>query len=499
MMATIDATTPIYEGLTTSDDHLRTIPVLATIVPSVENGLVKQVGKGMVVTWPLRHGVKWQDGAPFTSADVKFTEDVIMAKNTAVTTKQGFDKITKIECPDPYTVIMTYKEIYAPYNLQFGIILPKHLLASYIKDPNGDSINHAPYNRHPIGTGPFKFSEWVSGDHITLTRFDDYWQGKPKVAALKMRIVPDENAAFTLLKSGDLDIYQSANINQYDALKKLKHVEVLNEPSLSWELVAFNLKRPILQDLNLRRAIAFAIDKNQISDKIYQGLYPPAYSDQAPSSWAYNKQVENKYPFDPAKANQLLDQAGWKIGMDGIRVKDGKRLSLRIATTAGRKPRELTEQVLKYYLKKIGIELTIDNVPGSILFGPPPGGILKGGNYDLALYAWQAAPDPDGFSLWDSSQVPPNGQNNEFFKNKEMDMLEETGTKVLKRADRRKIYLRTQEILADQLPMIPLLYWANLNPINKRILNFKPNPSSAGNLWNCFDWAIAPASSAGKE
>jgi peptide/nickel transport system substrate-binding protein len=311
-----------------------------------------------------------------------------------------------------------------------------------------------------------------------------------------MRIVPDENAAFTLLKSGELDLYQSAAIGQYEALKKLKHVEVQNAPALVWELIAFNCKRPFLADKRVRQAIAYAVNKKQISDKIYQGLYTPAYSDQAPLSWGYNKKLEQLYPYDPDKANRLLDEAGWKKGLDGVRVKDGKRLELKITTTTGRKPRELTELVLKYYLKQIGVELGIDNVPGTILFGPAPDGTLKGGKYDLGMYAWSSAPDPDTFSLWHSSQIPPKGQNNTFFSNPELDRLLEAGTKVLKRSDRIKIYYRAQEILAENLPAMPLLYWCNLNPINKRIKNFKPNPSNDGNLWNVYEWEIdekAPA------
>ncbi|HEY9722291.1 MAG TPA: peptide ABC transporter substrate-binding protein, partial [Oscillatoriaceae cyanobacterium] len=355
MLATVDATSPILEGLATVDDKLNYVPVLATTVPTVENGLVKIEGKQMVVTWPLRHGVLWQDGKPFTSADVKFTYDVIMAPDVKVITRDGYDKITKVETPDPYTVRVTFKQVYATYPLLFGTILPQHLLWKDLRDSKGDLINKDPFNRHPIGTGPFKFKEWVSGDHITMTRFNRYWRGKPKVSALEMRIVPDENAAFTLLKSGDIDIYQSAAIAQYNALRKLKHVTINPQPALMWELISFDLKKPILQDLRVRQAIAYAINKPQISDKIYQGLFPVAYSDQSPLSWAYNKKLESMYAYNPDKARQLLDAAGWKAGYDGIRVKDGKRLSIRISTTTGRKPRELTEQVLRYYLKQVGI------------------------------------------------------------------------------------------------------------------------------------------------
>lgn len=496
MMATIDATAPILEGLTAVDDRLNTVPVLAEKVPTVENGLVRQVGHGMSVTYPLRRNVKWHDGAPFTADDVKFTFDVIMHPKTLVTSKTGYDKIASVEVVDPYTVRMNYKEVYAPYNGLFGTILPKHLLAKDLADQNGDSINKDDYNRHPIGTGPYKFKEWVSGDHITFDAFDGYWRGKPKVPHLKMRIIPDQNAAFTLLKSGELDIYQSASISQFEAIKKLKHVDVVAQPALTWELIGLQTDRPLLKDLRVRQAIAHAINKKQISEKIYQGLYAPAYSDQTPLSWAYNKKVENYYPYDPEKSKALLEAAGWKPGLDGIREKDGQRLSLRISSTSGNKPRELTELVLKYYLKKVGIDLVIDNVPGTVLFGPYPEGTLKSGKFDLGMWAWSASTDPDNFTMWHSSQIAGknnNGQNSTHFRDPEMDRLLLEGTQVIEQEKRQHIYQRTQEILAEKVPVIPLLYWANINPVNKRVQNFKPNPTNQGNLWNCYEWDLTPS------
>ncbi|MEB3284202.1 MAG: peptide ABC transporter substrate-binding protein [Candidatus Sericytochromatia bacterium] len=499
MVATSDALRPIQEGLVSVNEHLETIPVLAREIPTIENGGVTLTGTGMSVTWKLRKGVRWHDGAPFTAEDVKFTWEVIMHPKTRVTSRDGFDKITQAVILDPYTIRFDFKQIYAPYDLLFsggGAILPKHILNPYLQDPRGDSINKAPFNRSPIGTGPFKFKDWVAGDHISMVAFDDYWRGRPKLDALKMRIIPDENAAFTLLKSGEIDLYQSASINQYAALRRLRHVRVSPLASLTWEHLDFNLGDPIFQDVRVRRAIAHAINKKQISEKIYQGLYAVAHSDLAPLSWAYNPTIENRYPYDLDEARRLLDAAGWKVGLDGIRVKDGKRMAMRVSTTAGRKTRELTELVLKYYLKKVGIDLLIDNYPGPILFGPAPSGILKGFKYDISMSAWSAGPDPDNFALWHSSQIPPAGQNHVQFRNAELDRLLEAGTQSIRRSERRKIYHRAAEILAEEVPMIPLLYWSQLDPINIRLKNFKPNPSSSGNLWNCYEWDVVPLAEA---
>ncbi|MDB5096946.1 MAG: ABC-type transporter, periplasmic subunit [Cyanobacteria bacterium RYN_339] len=500
MMATIDATTPMLEGLVQVDDQMRFFPQLAAKVPTLENGLVAREGKGMVVTYPLRPNVKWHDGQPFTAEDVQFTWQVYMNEKTMVTSKTGYDKITAVEILDPHTVKMHFKEIFSPYLGIFSTILPKHVLAKDLASE--DSINKSAFNQHPIGTGPFKFKEWVSGDHLTMVRFDDYYINRPHIAAIKMRIVPDENAAFTLLKSGELDIYQSAAIGQYDAIKRLTNVKVSADPGLTYEHLDFNMQKPKLKDKRVRQAVAYAINRKQISEKIYSGLYPVAYADLCPMSWAYPKPLENSYAYNPDKSKQLLEEAGWKLGPDGIRVyrgqdpaiKPGERLSFTITSTAGRKPRELTELVFRHYFKQVGMELVIDNQPGSTMFAGYPDGTLKGGKFDIALYAQTAPPDPDAdYSVFHSSQIPGkgnNGQNNAHYKSQAVDDLLVQGQLELAQDKRAAIYLEMEKHVMDDLPIFPLLYWATLNPYNKRLMNFKANPSNAGNLWNTWEWDV---------
>lgn len=494
MMATVDAARPVLEGLVVIDDQLKFQPVLCTQVPTVENGLVRELPGGrMQVTYPLRQGVRWHDGRPFTAEDVIATWKAFMHPRSLVTSRQGYDKIERMEAQGPHRLVMHFKEVYAPYPLLFTFVLPAHVVTPALADPQGDSINKLPFNRHPIGTGPYRFKEWVSGDHLDYEANPDYWRGKPKLDGLTMRIVPDENAAFTLLKSGELDLYQTASLSQYEALKRLEHVEVDLVDALTWEHLDFNLAQPVFQDLRVRRAIAHAINKKQISEKIYLGLYQVADSDQSPLSWAFNPAVKNRYPYDPAKAEALLEEAGWVKGSGAFREKDGQVLRIRISTTAGRKLREMTELVLKYYFKKVGIDLVIENAPGAVYFGPHPSGTLKGGHFDLGMAAWVANADPDNLTLWHSSQIPPKGQNHVQLRHAELDALMEKGTKVLARAERTKIYHRTAEILANELPIIPLFYWKDLNPHHKRLQGFRSNPASAGNLWNVWAWSVQGA------
>ncbi len=491
MVASRDATTPMMSGLVTVNDQMAYIADLAEKVPTVENGGVKMAGKTMTVTYKLRTA-KWHDGKPLTSDDVKFTWDVMMNPTVRATTREGYDKIAGVDTPDPQTVVLRFKEVYAPYLNLFGTIVPRHLLEADVKNeerPGDSRFNHSDWNRHPIGSGPFKFKEWVAGDHISYQANPDYYGTKPKLSGLVFKIVPDENTAFVQLKSGDIDIYQSAALTQYEQLKGLSEITVYETPGLTYEHIDINLDHPVLKDPAVRRAMTLAINKDEISKKIYKGLYKPAYTDQSPLSYVYNAQTEAINAYNPAEARKVLDAAGWKPGQDGIRAKDGKVLSFTIASTTGRKPRELTEQVLIQYFKEVGIGLKISNVPGPKLFGRPDG-LLYSGNFDLSLYAWTTSPDPSNITLWHSKQIPPGGQNYVRYRNPEIDRLTEEGTRVVDKAKRAEIYKRIQAIMAEDIPMIPMLYWTTLDAVNKRIKGFKPNPTNSGNLWNCQEWYV---------
>lgn len=496
MMATVDAITPIMSALVTVNDKMEYIPDLAETVPTLENKGVRIMGKGMSVTYKLKKAT-WHDGKPVTSADVAFTWQVYMSPSVKVTSRDGYDKISSIDTPDAQTVVVHFKEIYAPYLGLFGGIFPRHLLDADLKkeDRPGDShFNQSAWNRAPVGSGAFKFKEWVPGDHITYEANPAYYRGKPKVDTIVFKIIPDENNAYTQLQAGAIDIYQSAALTQYDQLKKMSGVVIHETPSLSYEHLDFNLQNPILADIKVRRALTMAINREEISAKIYKGLYKAAYSDQSPlNTTFYEPGVEKLSSFDPEGAKKLLDEAGWVVGSDGFRSKDGKPLKLTIVSTSGRKPRELTEQVIKSYLKAVGVNLEINNVPGPKLFGRPDG-LLYSGQYDLGLYAWVSNIDPNNIFLWNSKQHPPAGQNYTRYSNPEIDKLTEAGNATVNTAERAKIYKRIQMLLAEDAPMMPLLVWTTLNVVNQRIEGFKPNPTSAGNLWNCHEWSIRQGS-----
>ncbi len=484
MMASTNVLTPLMGGLVTYDDKLNYLPDLAEEVPTLANGGVKLDGDRMVVTYKLRKGVRWHDGHPLTAEDVAFTQSVYMNSKVKVISREGYNKVSRVEIVDPHTVRIHFKQRFAPYVEMYDKLLPKHLLE---KSPD---LNKDPFNRAPVGAGPFKFESWKSGDSITLVANPDYWRGKPKIDRIIYKFVPDENSAFVQLKSGGLHVYQHAAITQYKALKRLPGVTIYETPAATYEHLDMNLDKPYFQDKRVRKAIAHAINKPEISKYIFKGLWQEAWSDKSPLNYHYNPAVENLYPYDPELAKRLLDEAGWKVGPDGTRVKDGQRFAIKISTTAGRKPRELTELLVQHYLKQVGIQVTIDNYPGAILFGPHPDGHLRGGKFDMALYAWVSPVDPNNLNLWHSNSIPPNGQNSVRWRNPEMDAMLEAGLVTLDREERRRIYQRAQAILAEDVPMIPLLWWTNLDVASSKLLNFKPSGSANGNFWNAHEWQL---------
>ncbi len=485
MSAANDACQPIFSGLLAVDDKMHFVPDLATEVPTPENGGVAAEGKGMVVTYKLRRGVTWHDGKPFTSRDVAYTAKALADPEVLVVERDGYDLIDRVETPDDYTARLHFREVFAPYQKLFKAVLPAHVLAG------SADLNRDPFNRKPIGTGPFAFATWRSGDRLTYKANPTYFRGKPAFETLEFRVVPDDNAAFVQLKNGAVDIYQSVNLNQYRTLKHIPEVSIFRTPALLWEHLSFNTEKPYFQDARVRRAVAHAIDKNILAEKVYDNLWKPAWCDQNPLSWAYDPTLENALPYNPAKAEKLLDEAGWTKGPDGVRAKNGLRFSVTFSTTAGKKNRETAQLLIRHFLRRVGIEVKIENHPGVSLFGAWPNGVIKSGKFELAMWAWDTGPDPDNLNTWHSGRIPPKGSNQTRYKNPAVDHLLEAATRTFVQAERKAAYQKVSRILAQDVPNVPLLYWTVLDAVRDRVEGFRPNPTSAGNLWNVYEWKLA--------
>ena len=483
----------IYGFFVKYDEKMNLIPDVLTEIPSLENGGISP--DGLTYTYHLRPGLKWHDGVPFTAADVLFSIDAIMNPAHEVESRIGYDMIKEKSAPDDLTVVLHLKEVYAPFTESIFFsdgIMPKHLLETTMGSP---AFNSAPYHRAPVGLGPFKFKEWVTGSHVTIIANPDYWRGKPAIDEITFRFIPDTNSLLVALQAGEIDGYDNAGTDQIEQLKKLPSVTPVIVPQLMWEHVDFNCEDPILKDVRVRQAIQFAIDRNVISREVYADLWKPAQGDISPAlpAW-YNPKVAELVRQDLTEAARLLDEAGWKLGADNLRFKNGQKLSLSISTTAGRTQREQAEEVLQQQLRQVGIELTIQNHNATAFFAPyEQNGVLKRGKFQLAMYAWITSPDPNKKSLYHSSQIPPpEGQNHTRYRSPKLDALIDEGLRTLEYSKRKAIYDDIQILLATDVPMTPIVWRADIDPMSKRLLNYKGNPTQNGDTWNIWEWTLSP-------
>ncbi|VBB08755.1 Hypothetical protein LUCI_4034 [Lucifera butyrica] len=480
LLATAEVGSLIFSGLVTMNDKGEWIGDLATQVPSVQNGGVSR--DGLTVTYKLRKGVTWHDGAPFTADDVVFTWKLIMNPKVNVVSRDGYDKLASITTPAPHTVVLHFKEYYAPYLTLFPTILPRHILE------NVDNPNKADFNRAPVGTGPFKFKEWRMAEAIVLDANPAYFRGKPVLDGIDFRILPDTNILLTQLKAGELDIVSDINRDQLDQIKAIEGIRTVITPNMVWEHLDFNLDRPLFRDVQVRKAIAMAIDVPAIINTILKNAASQATGDQSPLSWAYNPAVKPLVRNSNGARNLLL-QDGWQPENDGIFAKNGRRLSFSLVTTKGNKLRELVGQAIVQQLKEAGVEAELRPVDPAVFFND----LLKRRRFDVAMYAWASGVDPDDLSLWHSGKIPGagngyEGQNYPGWRNAEIDRLTELGRSAVDLETRRQTYFRIQELIREECPVVPLYFHANVAAVKNTVANYKPAPTPGGSLWNAWQW-----------
>jgi len=481
-LATSEVGSLVFSGLLLRDADGRWQPDLAVKVPDLANGGVSK--DGLVVTYHLRPGVVWHDGHPFTSEDVLFTWQTIMDRRFQAVMRDGYDRIAVVETPDKNTVVLRFREFYAPYLTLFPVILPKHLLEKET------DLNSAAFNRAPIGTGPFRLKEWRIGEALTLEANADYYRGRPVLDRIVYKIIPDSSTLLVQLKAGELDIVGNVNPSQIDQVKAISGMKTIVTPDAIWEHMAFNLDNALFQDIRVRKAIALAVDRETIINNILRGAGFPAAGDQPPSSWAHNPALRPETR-NVEKARALLAEAGYQPGSDGIMVKDGRKLAFTITTTAGNNIRESEAQLIINQLKEIGVSAETKFVDAASLFGS----VLKARRFEAALYAWAAGPDPDNYSLWNSRCIPGPGNGYEGYnypgwRNQEIDRLTEQAIGTADCVIRKAMYNRIQELLMDECPVVPLYFRATVAVAKDRVQNFRPNPTLSGNLWDAWQWAL---------
>ncbi len=478
----------IFDGLVSVDaTGTKEVPILAAEVPTLANGGISK--DGLTLTYHLRHGVKWHDGFPFTSKDVAFTWRAILNPNNNVVSQSGYSLVKSVDTPDDTTVVFHMKQRFSPaVNTLFGEsdtaydVLPEHLLGKL------HDINNVPFNSNPVGTGPFKFKEWVRGDHITLVPNDDYFLGKPKLHEIVLKFVPDENTEVNQLRTHDIDWQFEASEHEYEALKAVPDLKIVLQSMNQYERIEMNTKSPALGDVRVRQAIAYAIDKPKLVQTLTFGAAVVADQDLPPFMWAHASNVTH-YDYDPAKARALLRSAGWVPGPDGDVVKNGNKLTLSIAYNVSNATRRAAVVQVQSMLKQVGINVDIKGYQGALLFAPMgQGGILQNGKFDLAWTGWIAGFDPDQSSLFTCDRLPPHGNDDTRYCNPALDAAEERALTSYDITARKKAYAQIETILTRDVPILPIWWPRQIQPVNPDFSTFSPNPVTE--TWNAYTWEI---------
>ena len=408
----------VYANLTKYDADGRSVPDLATEVPSLANGGVATDGKR--VTYHLRRGVRWQDGTPLTAQDVIFTYRAIMNPANNLPERYGYDLVGSVQAPDAYTVVVRLKRAFSPIiSFFFGgdsnyPVLPAHLLAAL---PN---INTAAFNGAPIGEGPYRLVRWERGDRLTFDASSSYFGGKPHIEHLVLPFISQDTTAINELQTGEIDAAMQLDPSRIAELRAIPNHRVVVTPVPWYYALGFNLEDPVLSDHTVREAIALAIDRRSLTRKITHGVYDADTAMRGLFTWAFDPHADT-IAYDPKRAAALLASDGWVPGNDGIRVKNGQRLHFELAFASGLSITTHFATAIAAELRAIGVDVTLRQYPRAQFIGNE--GPLMQGHYQLSLYDYQAQVDPDVSWLLECDQRSPHGFNLSRYCNQTVDAL----------------------------------------------------------------------------
>ncbi len=426
----------IHEALVTYEGNYELTPALATEWSVSDNGLAW--------TFKLRPDVKWHDGEAFTSADVKFTYELVLDPATKSLRHNNYTMISSIDTPDDLTVVFNLKEPHGPFlDKMTGImIMAEHLnSAELLKN----------YNQSPIGTGPFVFEEWVPDDHVTLKANADYWNGKPAIETLTFRPIPEPSVRAMALSKGEINYASNLTAEDFATLEADKSVQTFSIPQLRFAYLGQNNQNPLFKDLKVRQAMAHAVDTATLIRDIMQGAAEPSVGPIAAISEWHNPNVK-KFDYNPELSKQLLAEAGWQAGADGIVAKNGQRLSFTTRLSSGDEQMKNQAVLLQNWLKAVGIEMNLEFLDTSLFYD-----YLDARDYEGMMLSMGPSPDPDQFNYWHSSSINA-GFNDWCYSNAEVDQLLEQGRTESDPAKRKVIYDRFQEIMAEDVAAIWLYH-----------------------------------------
>jgi len=451
----------VYNGLTTIDQNLEPQPDLA-----------EKIEQPDPTTWvfTLRKGVKFHDGSELTAEDVKATFDTMLNPDFKSPRRALYDAIKQVDVTDKYTVKVSLKYPFSALLvfLDHGI-LPKSLA----ENPNSNVA------ASPVGTGPFKFGQWIKQDRIELTGFADYFKGAPNLEKFTFRIIPDLNAEVVGVETGEIQLLGNVGPPNARDTKRLLDtpkagVKVLSTTAPGYTYVNLNLARPVLADKNVRQALAYLTDRETIIKTIYAGVSKPGCSPLSPGTWAHDPSIQC-ITYDVSKAKQLLDAAGWTVGPDGkTRQKDGQPLKVSLRTHTADDQRAQVAEFLQNSWREAGIQV---DVQPAVQFAALQDLLVKG-DYDAIIVGWVSLSDPDRAMYRSFQSSSPSNWGK--YVNPDVDKLLEQARQVSERPERKKLYVQAANIVVSDAPYIFFEDQAYVNLVRDNLQGYVLNPS--GNI-----------------
>ncbi|HVB65573.1 MAG TPA: ABC transporter substrate-binding protein [Nitrolancea sp.] len=443
-------------------------------------------------TFVLQDGITWHDSQPLTAADVKFTYDLHMNGDSGSPhTAELTGRVKSVDAPDDKTVVFTLTAPASPFlvsNMTYEIV-PMHILSGV--DPK--TLAQNPFSTGKagttVGTGPFMFKEWVKDDHITLAKYANYWRGAPNLDSVSFKVVADVSTLAQQMQTGEVDYSGRDGVDEASVktLRQDSDVTVVSYDSFDFTYYGYQLdatKSKIFQDKAVRQALFYALDRQQMVDAIRFGMGRVAIGTMGVTSWAYDPdKITLKYAFDPNQANKLLDDAGWAKAADGVRAKDGVRLSFKLYSNSGNDVNASYMAVMQQAWKAIGVDCTPEQEEWNSLLER----LTSTRDFDMFLIGFSWGVDPDQSTMW-ATAAYEGGLNVNKYSNPQVDDLLQQGLKETAMPTRKQIYTQMQNIIVDDLPSAIIDFPKSIAAYNKRVHNLFPN--AVDDRWNAHQWWV---------
>lgn len=466
LAATGDTTAEILESPLKIEPDLSYTPELAAEQPEVVSE------DPFTVEYQLKENLTFSDGEPLTSEDARFTYELIMDEDNDIVSREGWQDIESFETPDERTVRMVFSEPYAAWRDLLGgslsPILPKHVY-------EGEDFNQVG-NQEIIGSGPYVLENWNKGQNLTLSANENYWGEQPSIQNVTYDFIEDTNSLIASLEAGEVDfINPPPDVGLIEQLEGIEGNTVESEAGTTWEHIGFNTEE--VSNVNLRKAIAYGINREQITEELLGGEVNPLDSILVPDQEPFYTPAWEEYSYDQERARELVEQA----------ESEGANTSITFSTTSGEALRENLQQIVQQQLGEIGIDVSIDNSSASTFFGEA----LPGGNFQAGEWAWIATPEPVITTLFSANQLPPDGQNYYRYENQEATEAMEQADSTIDEQERAELLQTAQEQMAEDVPLIPIYQRPVTYAYDESLDGPVVNGTLAGPFWNLGDWEFS--------